>query len=328
MSAPSFTAPALTALCAAALVTVAGSARAADPPVTDPTTAPAAPAAAPAAPATPGASPDAAAPSTGAGEPASGAAADEAEEADDDEKPETGSDGAKEEKPASAVFAPATAAAPPVAEEPNPDDGLRGTHQEHWAATIGGRFGYIPSTGYDPFSEDNGFGQVSLGLGRTLMAMDEFSTAVWLLWDWGAAESTARGAETALSAHRFTAGLEGRYHLLRRLYFFARVAPGALRSEATLSDAGAGVERKAEGWAFATDLSGGAAFEFAGENRGKSRLPRGWLSVDGGYGFTTSSTLEFVAEPESGAPARLEPIDLGDLAMSGGFFRIAASATF
>jgi hypothetical protein len=150
------------------------------------------------------------------------------------------------------------------------------------------------------------FQQVSLGVGRTLMAMDEFSTAVWLLWDWGAAKAP-RGAGTSLSAHRVTVGLEGRYHLLRRLYFFARVAPGALRSDATLYDVGASVERVAGDWVFATDLSGGAAFEFAGENRGQSKLPRGWLSVDGGYGFTTASTLEFVAEPGSSPPARLEP---------------------
>lgn len=321
MSAPSITAPALGGLLVAALITIAAPARAADPPVTDPPTAPA-----PAAPSTSGASPDAAAPATeaAAGEPA----ADSDQEDAADENPPTASESEKAGNPPSAVFATTAAAAPPAAEQPKPDDGKLGTHQQHWAATIGGRFGYIPATGYDPFSENNGFQQVSLGVGRTLMAMDEFSTAVWLLWDWGSAESTARGAETSLGAHRLTVGLEGRYHLLRRLYLFARVAPGALRSDATLYDAGAGVERVAGDWVFATDLSGGAAFEFAGENRGASRLPRGWLSVDGGYGFTTASTLEFVAEPGSNAPARLEPIDLGDLAMSGGFFRVAASATF
>jgi len=333
MSAPSFTTASFGGLVVAALVAVAGSARAADPPATGPTATPPAPATpgatpAPAAPPPSSASPEAAAPAT---EPAAGDKPEssddaDAEATDDEEAPEEKGEKAKASPPA---VVPITAAgAPPTAEEPNQDDGLRGSHQEHWSATIGGRFGYFPSAGYDPFSENNGLGQVSLGLGRTVMAMDEFSAAVSLLWDWGAPESTARGAATSLDVHRLTAGLEGRYHLFRRLYFFARFAPGALRYDATLQDGGAGVERTAGGWLFAGDLSGGAAFEFAGENRGHSTRPRGWLSADGGYGFTTTSTLEFVAEPGSGAPARLEPINFGDFSMSGGFFRIAAAITY
>jgi hypothetical protein len=211
---------------------------------------------------------------------------------------------------------------------PPPDDGLLGTHQEHWFATGGFRFGFIPTSGYDPFSENNSFIQFSAGVGRTVTTFDDFSGAVSVLWDWGAAEADARGAKTSLSAHRLTLGLYGRYHVIRRLYAFARVAPGALRADATLADGGAGVERETGAWTMATDFSGGAAFEFAGQARGASNQARGWVLLDGGYGWAAASSMEFVAAQGTSPPARLAPLEFGDLAMRGAFFRLAAAISY
>jgi hypothetical protein len=84
---------------------------------------------------------------------------------------------------------------------------------------------------------------------------------------------------------------------------------------------------------FAADLSAGAAFEFAGEARGQSKRPRGWVSVDGGYGWSAASRMELTAEDgteeeESARPARAEPLAFGDLGLRGGFFRVALGITY
>jgi hypothetical protein len=196
-------------------------------------------------------------------------------------------------------------------------------------ATLGGRFAFITSSGYDPFSTNNSLPQSSIGVGRTVMAMDDFSTAVGAFWDWAPRiEAAARGAETSLGVHRLTLGLEGRYHLLRRLYVFARLAPGAVRTDATLSDRAADLEREAGAWVFAADLSGGAAFELAGESRGASNRPRFWATADGGYGWSASSSQLFEAPEGNPSPARLQPLDFGDIAIRGGFFRLAMALTY
>jgi hypothetical protein len=128
--------------------------------------------------------------------------------------------------------------------------------------------------------------------------------------------------------NRLSVGLEGRYHLFRRLYVFGRLAPGALRFDADILDGGADVRRESGGWLFSADLGAGAAFEVVGEPRGQSKRPRGFLLADGGYGWTTSSSLEFAPAEGEQAPARLQPLDLGELAFRGGYFRIAAAVTY
>ncbi len=214
------------------------------------------------------------------------------------------------------------------AAEATPDDGLMGSHQEHLIGVLGVRFGFIPGSGYDPFSDDNALTQSSLGVGRTVYALEDLSFAALALWDWGESNATARGADTSISVHRLSIGLEGRYHFLRRLFAFARIAPGALHWDATLRDGGAGVDRMDSSWAFSTDLSAGAAFEFAGEPRGISNLPRGFVVADGGYGWSGASSLSFEPESAETGPARLEPLDLGEVALRGGFFRVAAMVTY
>src|SRR5262249_46807392 len=154
------------------------------------------------------------------------------------------------------------------------DDGQMGTHQTHWVVNLGWRVGFVSNAGLDPFSEDNSVPQLSLSAGRTLLADGNLSLVGLALWDWGALESSARGAKTSLGVNRITLGAEGRYHFFRRLYAFGRIAPGALNWSATLEDSVAGLNRTASAWSFAGDLSAGAAFEFAGDNRGHSTRPR------------------------------------------------------
>ena len=248
----------------------------------------------------------------------------------------------------SSETSPAVTAVPPAATAPNatarpphpskralpdeplhPDDGQMGTHQEHWLFGIGLRESFVAHSGFDPFSTNNVLPQFSVDAGRVLFASGQLSFAALALFDYGSVKASARGLNTSLSVSRVTAAAEGRYHFWRRFYLFGRVAPGALYSGAMLSDPIAGGEQHSNSWAFATDLSLGAALEFAGEARGASNRPRGWIGLDGGYGWAQASKLAFKSsEGDANAPARLEPVELGELAVRGGFFRVNGTITF
>ncbi len=225
---------------------------------------------------------------------------------------------------------PAHPAKHPLPDEPlHPDDGRMGTHQEHWLFGIGLRENFVAHSGFDPFSTNNVLPQFSADAGRVLFASGQLSFAALALFDYGSVKASARGLNTSLSVSRVTAAAEGRYHFWRRFYLFGRVAPGALYSGATLSDPIAGGDQHSNSWTFATDLSLGAAVEFAGEARGASNRPRGWIGLDGGYGWAQASKLAFKSSgSDANTPARLEPVELGELAVRGGFFRINGTITF
>jgi hypothetical protein len=305
---------------------------AADPPAPavapKPAAAPPAPAPAAAPAPAPVAAPDATAPAT----PPPAPATPPEEEAEDESEPDSdASPAAPSTKPSPAMLfiqSRREAAPKPAEAVVIPDDGLMGTHQDHFHLSGGIRVSFIPNEGFDLFSKDNDLTQLSLGFGHTVFATGNTSLDASVLYDWAPSSSTARGAQTSLAVNRVSLGLEGRYHLFRRLYFFGRLAPGALRWDGDIHDGGADVLREAGDWAFSADLGGGAAFEIAGEDRGMSKRARGFVMVDGGYGWTTASSLEFLPEEGKPAPARLQPLDLGELAFRGGYFRVAAAVAY
>lgn len=209
------------------------------------------------------------------------------------------------------------------------DDGQMGSHQEHWLLGVGIRETLVTGKGYDPFSTDNVLPQVSLDLGRAFYTSGPLSIAGMAVWDYGSTKATARGADTWLGVHRITAAAEGRYHLLRRFYVFGRVGAGALHSAATFHDQVVGIDRESDAWVFTSDYSLGAAFEFAGDARGASTRPRGWVGADAGYSWSAASKLAFNEFGSDGtAPTRLETLRFDDLALRGGFFRLTATVTY
>jgi hypothetical protein len=316
---------ALTALASFAALASSGTALAADPP---PTTAPT----------TPATAPDAATPVTTPATPASDAAGPQPAAPGQDER----ADGAaeSEEDPAvpgpdtspSAIFKVMKAGPGPAATAPEPDinridDGRMGTHQTHWLLGLGLRQSFIASEGFDLFSENNALPQLSLHAGRVLYANGPLSFAALVDWDFGMVEADARGADTELVIHRLTVGGEGRFHVLRRLYAFGRIAPGALNAATKFSDRIAGVDRESSKWGLAADFSLGAAVEFAGDARGASSRPRGFFSAEGGYGWAQSTDLTYEPEGDT-TPVRLQPLSLGELAVRGAFLRVSALITY
>ena len=218
-----------------------------------------------------------------------------------------------------------------------PDDGTLGTHQTHTMGIFGIRTAFITNAGFDPFADSNQLVQSSFGFGRTALAIDDASLAIVGFWDFGARKSDLRGQDTSLSVHRLTVGPEFRMHVGKRLYGFVRGMPALLNVQGTLSDATVGANLETEDqflggtWLAGFDATAGAAFEFFGKQSGHSRKARFWLVAEGGYGWSASTRLELRPDSdddEADPPQRLAALDLGDLAIRGGMFRISAMATF
>lgn len=207
-------------------------------------------------------------------------------------------------------------------ERPEPDDGLLGTHQDHFFLAIGPRVGFIADAGLDPFSTTDAFAQVAISGGRTVFTDGDLSLAVVAGWDYGVRSATARGLATDIGVHRLSLGAEGRYHLFRRFYGYVRLAPGALHTWATVN------ELETTAWAFSADASLGAAFELFGAKSGETNKPRGWLSLSGGYGFATDADLTLSPAEGQNHPARTASVELEPLSMSGPFVGGAVSLTY
>jgi len=212
---------------------------------------------------------------------------------------------------------------------PEPDDGKLRYHQDHWVGYLGFRVAKISSEGFDPFADSDELAQFSVGLGRTVLTAGNFSLAGLFLYDIGGRSNEARGAKTELTVHRFTVGAEGRYHFIRQLFVFGRVAPGAIHSIAQLEDVSTSVvNQSARNWVFATDLSAGAMFELTGfAKTGNKRRPNLWITLEGGYGFAAASELSMTPDGDAG-PERAEPVELGSLGLSGPFMRSAFVLTY
>lgn len=210
-----------------------------------------------------------------------------------------------------------------------PDDGKLRYHQDHFLGFAGVRVGKVSHAGLDPFSDSDELAQFSLGAGGTLLTADDFSIAGLFLYDIGGHSDEARGAETDLTVHRLTIGAEARYHFIRQLFVFGRVAPGAIHSIAKLKDAASGGQTLAtRDWVFAADLSAGAMLELSGwSGDSRKRRPNIWIAFDGGYGYAAESELSLSPEGNSG-PERAEPVELGALGLGGPFLRFAAVMTY
>jgi hypothetical protein len=203
-----------------------------------------------------------------------------------------------------------------------------GDRESFWQAEAGIRSMYITHPGYDPVSTDNSLVQFSLGFSRTLWDHDQFSFAPGIVWDYGQSNAQARGLNTSLEAHRLALTLEGRYHFTPWMYGLVRVAPGASHQRVQLEDGSAiapYVERK---WTFAFDSAAGVAFLLAPQAELAASPVRWWLAAEGGYGYAGSGSLAMGPDVGADDPRRTGGVDLGTLALRGGFFRIYAAVTY
>jgi len=196
-----------------------------------------------------------------------------------------------------------------------------------WEVQVGYRGGVVPSAGYDPFSTDEYFAQLTLGASRVVYQRGRLSLSAGAAWDWGHAGATPRGDKADLSVNRFTAPLTARWYLLPRAYVFARVAPGAIHQSASVQEPSAPASLVASGWRPCGDASVGAAYSFADVITGVGPLVW-WVTADGGYGWAGAMRLSMSPDLADSDPRRTGPLDLGSLALSGPFGRLAVAMAF
>jgi hypothetical protein len=197
-----------------------------------------------------------------------------------------------------------------------------------WQAQLGLRSTFVTDAGFDPFATDNALSSFSLGATRTIFASDSFSLAPGIFWDYGGRSANARGLKTSLGVHRIAASLEGRYHFAPWLYGMARVAPGALHYAAEFKESNAANTLAASGWNFALDASAGLAFLLGPHGSASARRVGWWLAAEGGYAYASSSSLVMSPTLADDDPRRVGDLDVGNVALGGGFFRIYGAVTF
>jgi hypothetical protein len=203
-----------------------------------------------------------------------------------------------------------------------------GNRESFWQGALGVRSTFVTDPGFDPFSNDNVLTQFSLGVARTLWAEDRVSFAPGVIWDYGGRSALARGQNASLATHRLALSLEGRYHLFPWAYGLVRVAPGAVRQSIELEDGNAPASFVATHWGFALDASAGAAFLLGPHGEASVSPVRFWLAAEGGYSYARSAPLVLHPDLADSDPRRTGDLDLGTLAMRGGFVRIYGSMTY
>ncbi len=237
---------------------------------------------------------------------------------------------------ASGVATPAVVAAPtPASPEtvqlapPDATDArvAPGAGISMWRIEAGYRGSFVPSAGYDPFSTNDLLPQFSLAASRTLLAAHPLSLAAGLAWDVGSSSATDRGDHASIGVHRITVPIEARIHFGMRGYLFVRGAPGFVAQHTEVEDASAAANLSKTKLLFAADLSGGYAFPLLPRTRGPEPA-RLWLQADGGYGWVTSERLDLGPTLASTDARIASGLDLGNVSLSGPFFRIALAASF
>ena len=195
-----------------------------------------------------------------------------------------------------------------------------------WEATAGVRTLYIKGAGYDPFSSNDALVQFSLSASRAVVRSGPWTLAAGLALDVGGSSSSARGDHTSLSLTRLSGLAEARYQSRPRYYLFGRLLPGYLHGSASLEELSSPVTSNlsASFDTFAFDVSAGGALRLA--DVGLSRVGV-WLTADGGYAWAPAEHL--VLSPDLGADqSKAGGVDLGSLAVRGGFFRIALALSY
>jgi hypothetical protein len=210
----------------------------------------------------------------------------------------------------------------PVA--PSFDPRELGRHQRHIGLQLGLHTRFVDDPALDPFAEEDAVAAFSVALGMTALTLDRSSLVAMAGWEAGGTSADARGDQASLTTNRFWVAPELRHHLWPTLYAFARPALGAVRTRAQLDSASMGAEFSGTAWAASFELSAGLAYEVFGARDPNAKRARGWVLLDGGYGWSGASHLELDAEDS----LRAAPLDLGDLHWRGGQFGIHLALTY
>lgn len=185
---------------------------------------------------------------------------------------------------------------------------------------------WMPSDGLDPFSEDDALTTFSAGAGLSLAEAGAIDIAAVAGIDITGSEADYRREPTSLGFLRLAIGPELRGSWLDRLYWHGRLAPTLTRLSLELEESSSASTLADSQWLFGAEAAVGLELRFA---EAATDLPHAlgfFVRGEGGYGWTPSATLEL--RGGSSAPVRTQPLELGEIALSGPFFRAAVGIGF
>jgi hypothetical protein len=216
--------------------------------------------------------------------------------------------------------------------EPEPELEINGDelpftyHMRHIDFALGVRVVGAMSDGLEPYLYDPVLVDTYGRIGGAFQLSDKF--ALGIQGEFGGATGSAyvRDSESVFTKTHITAGFEGRYHFMHRMYAYGRVAPGLEIADAkiTIDYDDELTDRKV---GFQVDGAAGVAFRFAGTSDGRKRSVRFWGFAEGGYRLSTKHKFELAADEDTG-PARTAPLEMSALSTSGGFGSLGLMLTF
>jgi len=195
------------------------------------------------------------------------------------------------------------------------------------AAWLGINTLWIPSDGFDPFSENDALTLFDLGAALSLGGDETLDVAAVVTWGAAGSDAAYRTEEAELDVMRFSAGPELRGAIVDRVYWHGRLSPTATRLAAELDEASSRVSFEDTRWAFGVDAALGLDVRFVEAHTALPQALGFFLRVEAGYAWTQSLELEL--EPSGAdAPVRSEPITLPELALGGPILRASFGAGF
>ncbi len=226
--------------------------------------------------------------------------------------------------PAASVTPHVTASGLEPRDEPARNATYVGDPNKMWFVSGSVRETFVASRGFDPYSQNDALPQWTFAGSRTLLSRGRLSFAAGASWDVGGASTTSRGLDSGIFANRFAATAEGRWHPRTFVYGFVRLSPGANVVNARVNDPSAPGTLTTTQWSFSGDASVGAAITPMFAPGG----PRVWLTPEVGYSYATSTQMRLGPKNEKDITGTASKTDLGELALSGVFFRVGLALSF
>ncbi len=209
-------------------------------------------------------------------------------------------------------------------DEPAASAPFAGDPHKMWLVSGSVRETFVSSRGFDPYSQNDVLPQWTFAGSRTLWSRGRLSFAAGASWDVGGASTTSRGLDAGIFTNRFAATAEGRWHPKTFAYGFVRLSPGANVVNARVNDPSAPGTLTTTQWSFSGDASVGAAITPMFVPGG----PRVWLIPEVGYTYATSTQMRLAPKNEKDITGAASKTDLGELALSGVFFRVGLALSF
>jgi len=210
---------------------------------------------------------------------------------------------------------------------PPPPEPARAEPSSRPEVSIGAglRGSLLRSAGFDPYAGNDLFVQGSVLVGMTILRVGKAAVMLSAQWDGGTRSATARGEESSLAVHRFSGVAEMRYHLHRRFFLGAKLAPAAFYLSGSITDAGVDRPLTSHRWTWGMDTSGGAGVLIG------STGPRGakfWLTLDLGYTFAGEAQMAYAPAADGGDPRKYGSVMLPSLRPSGPTSRLGVQVAF